>query len=101
MGEAVVSNAEGSTVTRIVGSGLLMLLSLFMLVGFLRSDAILTAPATVVALLITVALPAAGSVALPRPARARGHRDHRLRGPRLRVPRRQVPAGEGAREGCP
>ena len=60
----MVSNAEGSTVTRLVGSGLLMLLSLFMLVGFLRSDAILTAPATVVALLITVALPAAGSIFL-------------------------------------
>jgi hypothetical protein len=41
-----------------------MLLSLFMLVGFLGSGAALSAPATLAALLITVALPAAGSVAL-------------------------------------
>jgi hypothetical protein len=41
-----------------------MLLSLFMLVGFLGSNAALSAPATLAALLITVALPAAGSVAL-------------------------------------
>jgi hypothetical protein len=51
-------------VGRLVASGALMLLSLFMLAGFLRSDAVLSAPATVVALLITVGLPAAGSVAL-------------------------------------
>jgi hypothetical protein len=51
-------------VARLVGSGLLMLLSLFMLVGFLGSNAALSAPATLAALLITVALPAAGSVAL-------------------------------------
>jgi hypothetical protein len=41
-----------------------MLLSLFMLVGFLGSSAALSAPATLAALLITVALPAAGSIAL-------------------------------------
>ncbi|MFN2567621.1 MAG: hypothetical protein ABR499_21715 [Gemmatimonadaceae bacterium] len=41
-----------------------MLLSLLMLIGFFRSDAALNAPATVVALLITVVLPAAGGVAL-------------------------------------
>jgi hypothetical protein len=51
-------------VARLVGSGLLMLLSLFMLVGFLGSDASLGAPATIAALLITVALPAAGSILL-------------------------------------
>jgi hypothetical protein len=66
-------------VARLVGSGLLMLLSLFMLLGFLRSDAALGAPATVVALLIAVGLPAAGSVAL-----AAGH----LRG-RGRLARRR------------
>lgn len=49
---------------RLTGSALLILLSLLMLVGFLRSDAALTAPATVVALLVTVVLPAAGGVAL-------------------------------------
>jgi len=41
-----------------------MLLSLFMLIGFLRSEATLTGPATLVALLVTVGLPAVGSVAL-------------------------------------
>ncbi|MDQ3949326.1 MAG: hypothetical protein M3282_03185 [Gemmatimonadota bacterium] len=49
---------------RLVGSGLLMLLSLFMLIGFLGSDAVIGAPATIAALLITVALPAAAGVAL-------------------------------------
>jgi hypothetical protein len=42
----------------------LLALSLFMLVGFLRSDADIGAPATIAALLMTVALPAAGGVAL-------------------------------------
>ncbi len=56
-----------------------MLLSLFMLVGFLRADASLGAPATIAALLITVALPAAGSILL-----ASGH----LRG-RGRLTRRR------------
>lgn len=46
-----------------LGVGLLVL-SLFMLMGFLRSDANVGAPATIAALLITVALPAAGGVAL-------------------------------------
>jgi hypothetical protein len=55
---------EELPVARLVWSGLLMLLSLFMLVGFLGSDAALTAPATIAALLITVGLPAAGSVVL-------------------------------------
>jgi hypothetical protein len=49
---------------RLTGSALLILLSLLMLVGFLRSDATLTAPATIVALLIPVVLPAAGGLAL-------------------------------------
>jgi hypothetical protein len=51
-------------VARLVGSGLLMLLSLFMLIGFLGSDAAIGAPATIAALLITVALPAAAGVTL-------------------------------------
>jgi len=50
--------------SRLAVSALLMLLSLFMIVGFVRSDAVLTAPATIAALLITVVLPAAGSIAL-------------------------------------
>jgi hypothetical protein len=49
---------------RLVGSVLLLLLSLFMLVGFLRSDAGLAAPATIAALLITVVLPAGVGLAL-------------------------------------
>jgi hypothetical protein len=51
-------------VGRLVAGGLLMLLSLFILVGFFQSDAPLAAPATIAALLISVALPAAGGVAL-------------------------------------
>jgi hypothetical protein len=47
----------------ILGAGLLAL-SLFMLVGFLRSDANVGAPATIAALLITVALPGIGGIAL-------------------------------------
>jgi hypothetical protein len=50
--------------SRLAVSALLMLLSLFMLVGFVRSDAVLTAPATIAALLITVVLPAAGGLAV-------------------------------------
>ncbi len=50
--------------SRLAVSALLMLLSLFMLVGFVRSDAALAAPATIAALLITVVLPAAGGLAL-------------------------------------
>jgi hypothetical protein len=42
----------------------LLALSLFMLVGFIRSDADAGAPATIAALLITVALPAAAGIAL-------------------------------------
>jgi hypothetical protein len=51
-------------VARLVWSGLLLLLSLFMLIGFLGSEAALGAPATIAALLITVALPAVAGVAL-------------------------------------
>lgn len=42
----------------------LIALSLFMLLGFLRSDADTGAPATLAALLIAVALPALGGIAL-------------------------------------
>src|SRR5687768_9786877 len=56
--------AEGSsTVTRVVGFVLLALAG-FMLLGFLRSDAEPGRPATIAALLITVALPALGGIAL-------------------------------------
>jgi hypothetical protein len=51
-------------VGRLVGSGLLMLLALFMLIGFLESGAAIGAPATIAALLITVGLPAAAGLAL-------------------------------------
>ena len=49
---------------RLIGGAGLLLLSLFMLLGFLRSDASLAAPATVAALLITVGLPAVAGAAL-------------------------------------
>jgi hypothetical protein len=51
-------------VGRLIGGSTLLLLSLFMLLGFLRSDATLAAPTTIMALLISVGLPAAGGVAL-------------------------------------
>jgi hypothetical protein len=51
-------------VARLVWGGLLILLSLFMLIGFLGSSAAIGAPATIAALLITVGLPAAAGVAL-------------------------------------
>ena len=50
--------------SRLAVSALLLLIALFMLVGFIRSDATLGAPATLAALLITVVLPAAGGIAL-------------------------------------
>ena len=51
----------------------LLALSLFMLLGFLRSDADVGTPATIAALLITVALPAVGGIALlTAPLRRRG-----------------------------
>ena len=49
---------------RLIGGAGLLLLSLFMLLGFLRSEASLAAPATIAALLITVGLPAAAGAAL-------------------------------------
>ena len=49
--------------TKVVGFALLALAG-FMLLGFLRSDAETGAPATIAALLITVALPALGGIAL-------------------------------------
>ncbi len=50
--------------SRLLWSALLLVLSAFMLVGFLESGASLAAPATLAALLITVGLPAAGAVVL-------------------------------------
>lgn len=47
----------------LAGFGLLIL-SLFMLLGFLRSATVLSSPATIAALLITVVLPAVGGVLL-------------------------------------
>ncbi len=49
---------------RLIGSALLLLLSIYMLVGFVGSDAPLGAPVTIAALLITVGLPAVGAIAL-------------------------------------
>ena len=57
---------------RVVGGVALLLLSLFMLLGFVRSDAALSAPATIAALLITVGLPAAGGILLMNPRFTRG-----------------------------
>ena len=48
----------------LIGGILLILTSLFMVTGFLRADVDPSAPATFVAMLIAVVLPAAGGVAL-------------------------------------
>ena len=52
----------------------LLVLSLFMLLGFLRSGADAGAPATIAALVVTVALPAAGAIALLTAPLRRGSR---------------------------
>jgi hypothetical protein len=48
------------------GGAALLALSVFMLYGFMRSSATLASPTAIVALLITVVLPAAGGIALIR-----------------------------------
>jgi hypothetical protein len=55
-------------VGRKIGGGALLLLSALMLLGFARSGASMASPTTLVALLITVGLPAAGGIALLRGA---------------------------------
>src|SRR5262249_11573319 len=55
-------------VNKLIGAAALAVLALFMLVGFVNSGRDLGAPATLAALAITVALPAAGAALL-----ARGH----------------------------
>ena len=52
--------------TKTVGAAALAILALFMLVGFLNSDAALSAPATLTALALTVGLPAVGAGLLLR-----------------------------------
>ena len=59
---------------RTLGGVALLLLSVFMLLGFVRSDASFVALNTIVALLITVVLPAAGGVTLLRAANRRERR---------------------------
>lgn len=54
-----------------IGGGLLLLLALFMLVGFLNADVDRSAGTTVLALLLTVALPAAAGVVMLRGAGGR------------------------------
>jgi hypothetical protein len=51
---------------RTIGGTALLVVAAFMLYGFLRSDTSITSPAAIAALLITVALPAAGGIALLR-----------------------------------
>jgi hypothetical protein len=58
---------------KVVGIALLAL-SLFMIVGFLRSGADIGAPATIAALLVTIVLPAAGGIALLKAPFGRGAR---------------------------
>ena len=49
---------------KLMGAGALLLIALLMVVGFLRSDVDASAPATFVAVLIGILLPAGGGVAL-------------------------------------
>ena len=49
---------------RFIGAGALFLIALFMLLGFARSSVQMSAPAGLVALLLTVGLPAAAGAAL-------------------------------------
>ena len=51
---------------RTLGGIALLAVAAFMLFGFVRSDASLTSPTAIAALLLTVALPAAGGIALLR-----------------------------------
>lgn len=68
---------------RTLGGVALLLISAFMLLGFIRSSASFAAPKPLVALLITVVLPAVGGVMLLRAANRRerrgGARIERLR----------------------
>lgn len=57
-----------------MGGGVLLLLSMFMLLGFFRSDVALGSPTTIFALLIAVGVPAAAGTALL--AGKLGHRRH-------------------------
>jgi hypothetical protein len=61
-------------VTSLIGAAALLLLSLFMLLGFMRSTAELSSFGSMMALLITVALPAAGGIALGARHFRRGRR---------------------------
>jgi len=56
----------GDGVNRTTGGIALLVLAGLMLLGFLRSDATLAAPATIVALLLTTVAPAIGGIALLR-----------------------------------
>jgi len=57
-----------------MGGAALLAVAAFMLYGFFRTDASVASPTAIVALLITVALPAAGGVALLRGGRFGGGR---------------------------
>jgi len=56
----------GDGVNRTTGGIALLVLAGLMLLGFVRSDATLAAPATIVALLLTTVAPAIGGIALLR-----------------------------------
>jgi hypothetical protein len=76
----------------------LLALAGLMLLGFLRSSASIAAPATIVALLITVVAPAAGGVALLRGADlARGKRLDQLRQQTIDAEVLRLAVAEGGR----
>ena len=62
---------------RTIGGVALLAVAAFMLIGFFRTDASLTSPTAIVALLITVALPAVGGLALLRGTMTFGGRSGR------------------------
>lgn len=70
--EESLTDRRLETVGRVAGGVAFLLLSRFMLLGFVRSDAAPSAPATIAELLITVGLPAAGGILLMNSRLMRG-----------------------------
>jgi hypothetical protein len=64
---------------KLLSGGALLMIALLMVVGFLRADVDAAAPATLVAVLIAIVLPAAGGVALLASHFGAGRRIHERR----------------------
>jgi len=85
-------------VNRTTGGIALLVLAALMFLGFVRSDASLAAPATIVALLITTVVPAVGGIALLRGGgTARTRRLDRLREQTIDAEILRLAVAEGGR----